>query len=229
MRLEPIPPCGTAQPRARSDRDFYIFVKLMRFNMPSVKKLKSDNILQLKITLNDIKPAIWRRVLVDSDVKLPDLHKIIQTVMGWTNSHLHQFIINGQYYSIPDDESFSEVIDYRRIKLDSLVNMPKSKFIYEYDFGDGWEHSIVIEKILSRYKDTYYPICIEGKRNCPPEDCGGSGGYENLIEIISNPKHEEYNEMIEWLGDNFNPEELNIDEINELLHEKDFGCIEIFD
>ncbi|HPL16363.1 MAG TPA: plasmid pRiA4b ORF-3 family protein [Spirochaetota bacterium] len=197
--------------------------------MATVKKIKSDQVFQLKITLNDIKPPIWRRILVDSDVKLPDLHKIIQTSMGWINSHLHQFIINDQFYSIPDGESFCEVVDYRRIKLNSLFNVPKSKFIYEYDFGDGWEHTIVIEKILSRDKNTYYPICVDGKRNCPPEDCGGSGGYENLIEIIKDPKHEEYSEMMEWLGGDYNPEEFNIDEVNELLHEKDYGCIELFD
>lgn len=115
--------------------------------MATLKRIKSDNVFQLKITLNHIKPPIWRRVLVDSDIKLPDLHKIIQTVMGWTNSHLHQFIIGNQYYSLPNDESFCEAVDYRRIKLDSLFNTPKSKFIYDYDFGDGWEHSIVIEKI----------------------------------------------------------------------------------
>ncbi|KUG23070.1 hypothetical protein ASZ90_007147 [hydrocarbon metagenome] len=197
--------------------------------MANVKRIKSDNLFQLKITLNHIKPPIWRRVLVDSDIKLPDLHKIIQTVMGWTNSHLHQFIIGNRYYSLPDDESFCKVVDYRRIKLDSLFNTPKSKFIYEYDFGDGWEHSIVIEKILPREKNTYYPICIDGKRSCPPEDCGGAFGYENLITIINNPEHEEYNEMMEWLGDYFAPEEFNIDEVNEFLSEKNFGCIELFD
>jgi hypothetical protein len=195
--------------------------------MSAVKKIKSDTVFQLKITLNYIRPPIWRRILVDSDIKLPDLHKIIQTVMGWTNSHLHQFIINNQFYSIPNEEAFFEPVDYRKIKLDSLVRKPKSRFVYEYDFGDGWEHSIVIEKVLPREKNTYYPILIKGKRNCPPEDCGGPGGYENLIEIINNPKHEEYNDMVEWLGDNYNPEELNIDEVNELLHEKNFGCIEI--
>lgn len=115
--------------------------------MATVKRIKSDSVLQLKITLNHIKPPIWRRVLVDSDIKLPDLHKIIQTVMGWTNSHLHQFIIGNRYYSLPDDESFCEAVDYRRIKLDSLCNTPKSKFIYEYDFGDGRN----IQSLLKKY------------------------------------------------------------------------------
>ena len=145
--------------------------------------------------------------------------------MGWTNSHLNQFIIHNEFYSIPDDEFFGEVKDYRKVKLDTLIYYPKTKFIYEYDFGDGWEHTIVLEKVLPRMKNTYYPICIDGKRNCPPEDCGGPWGYKELLEIISNPKHEEYNEMIEWLGDGFDPEEFDIVKINELLHEKDYGCI----
>jgi hypothetical protein len=197
--------------------------------MATVKRMKSDNIFQLKITLNHIKPPIWRRVLVDSDIKLPDLHKIIQTVMGWTNSHLHQFVIGNQYYSLPDDESYCKVTDYSRVKLDSLFHAPKSKFIYEYDFGDGWEHSIVIEKILPREENTYYPICLDGKRSCPPEDSGGPFGYQNLLEILNNPEHEQYNEMMEWVGDYFAPEEFNLDEVNESLREKNFGCIELFD
>jgi len=197
--------------------------------MATVKRMKSDNIFQLKITLNHIKPPIWRRVLVDSDIKLPDLHKIIQTVMGWTNSHLHQFVIGNQYYSLPDDESYCKVTDYSRVQLDSLFHAPKSKFIYEYDFGDGWEHSIVIEKILPREKNTYYPICLDGKRSCPPEDSGGPFGYQNLLEILNNPEHEQYNEMMEWVGDYFAPEEFNLDEVNESLREKNFGCIELFD
>jgi hypothetical protein len=197
--------------------------------MTPVNRIKSETVFQLKISLNDIKPPIWRRFVVASDIKLYDLHKIIQTIMGWTNSHLNQFIINNDYYSIPDDESFCKVIDYRKVKLNTLIDSPKSKFSYEYDFGDGWEHTIILEKVLPRMKNTFYPICFDGKRNCPPEDCGGSGGYEDLLEIISNPKHEEYEEMIEWLGDGFNPEEFDISTINELLHKKDYGCIELFD
>ena len=197
--------------------------------MATVKKLKSDTVFQLKITLKNIKPSVWRRVLVQSDTRLPDLHKIIQTVTGWTNSHLHQFVFNKCLYALPDDESFLDIVDYRKIKLDSLITAPKSKIMYEYDFGDGWEHDIVIEKVLERDNNIFYPVCTGGKRNCPPEDCGGPYGYENLIDIISDPGHGEYHDMIEWLGDDFDPEEFDIDLVNELLKEKDFGCIELFD
>lgn len=197
--------------------------------MATVKKLRSDTVFQLKITLKHIKPPIWRRVLVQSDTKLPDLHKILQTVMGWTNSHLHQFVFNNSFYALPDDESFPDIVDYRKIKLDSLITAPKSKIMYEYDFGDGWEHDIVIEKVLERDNNMLYPVCTGGKRNCPPEDCGGPLGYESLVDIISDPGHGEYDDMIEWLGDDFDPEEFDSDLVNELLREKDFGCIELFD
>ena len=197
--------------------------------MTNVVQLKSQNAYQLKITLDHTKPAIWRRFIVDSDMKLPDVHKLIQTVMGWYNSHLHQFRINDKFYCSPDVDALSEYTDYRKIRLNSVITYEKQKFHYDYDFGDGWEHSIVLEKIIPKGKNKNYPVCIGGKRNCPPEDCGGSGGYADLLEIIKDPGNEEYEEMMDWLGGGFDPEEFNIDDINESLQEEDFGCIILFD
>ncbi|MFH1825367.1 MAG: plasmid pRiA4b ORF-3 family protein [Candidatus Firestonebacteria bacterium] len=176
---------------------------------------KMNNIYQLKITLKYSRPPIWRRVLVNKDLLLSSLHRIIQTVMGWSNSHLHQFIYNGQFYSLPseDDGDDMEIIDYSKIKLSDLLENEKNKMIYEYDFGDGWEHEILLEKILPFEKDKRYPICLDGKRNCPPEDCGGIGGYENLLEIIKDPKNNEYNKMVEWLGE-YNPEYFDVKDTN---------------
>ena len=192
--------------------------------MTNVIHLPKKNWYQLKISLNNIKPPIWRRFLVQSDIKLPDLHKAIQTVMGWTNSHLHQFIIDGEFYSEPDDEAFAEIIDYRKIRLKKVLTEEKQKIKYEYDFGDGWEHTIVLEKILTD-SALKYPLCVAGKRNRPPEDCGGPSGYEDLLKVISNPADEEYKEMIEWLGEGFDPERFDLEEINDLLKEVDYGCI----
>ncbi len=192
--------------------------------MAKVLHLPKKDWYQLKISLNNIKPPIWRRFLIQSDIKLPDLHKAIQTVMGWTNSHLHQFIIDGKFYSEPDDESFAETIDYRKIRLNKVLTKEKQTINYEYDFGDGWEHTITLEKILTDSVQKY-PACLEGKRSCPPEDCGGPYGYEDLLKVISNPEDEEYNEMIEWLGAGFDPEFFDIEEINDLLKERDYGCI----
>jgi len=192
--------------------------------MAKVLHLPRKDWYQLKISLNNIKPAIWRRFLVQSDIKLPDLHKAIQTVMGWTNSHLHQFIIDGKFYAEPDDESFAEIIDYRKIRLNKVLTEEKQTINYEYDFGDGWEHTITLEKILTDSTQKY-PVCLEGKRSCPPEDCGGPYAYDDLLKVISNPEDEEYTEMIEWLGDGFDPEYFDKEDINDLLKERDYGCV----
>ncbi len=180
---------------------------------------------QLKITLKHIKPPVWRRFTVNSDILLPDLHKIIQTVMGWTNSHLHHFIANDRYYSEPGEFESPNSIDYGRVKFNDLITSVKQKFEYEYDFGDGWAHEILLEKILNDY-DSAHPVCLAGKRSCPPEDCGGPFGYEDLLKIISDPEHEQHKEFLEWLGGEvYDPEYLDIEEINEMLMDEDYGCI----
>lgn len=147
--------------------------------------------------------------------------------MGWTNSHLHQFVKDKKFYSEPEEDSYSKFIDYRKIRLNQIVTKEKESFSYEYDFGDGWEHKIVLEKILKNHKQKY-PTCIDGKRNCPPEDCGGPFGYENLIDALTNSKHEDHKEMMEWIGGGFDTEYFDIEEINEMLKEKDYGCITLF-
>ena len=195
--------------------------------MTNVIHLKDYECYQLKITLNHIKPVIWRRFIVDSNIKLPDLHKVIQTVMGWTNSHLHQFVKDKKFYSEPEEDSHSKYIDYRKIRLNQIVSNEKESFLYEYDFGDGWEHKIILEKILKNHKQKY-PTCVDGKRNCPPEDCGGPFGYENLLDALTNSKHEDHKEMMEWIGGGFDTEYFDIEEINEMLKEKDYGCITSF-
>ncbi len=185
----------------------------------AVKKQQS-NIYQLKITLKGSKPPIWRRIQVNSDITLHKLHKIIQIVMGWYGGHLHQFIIRGKYYGIPDPEiDFYDVKDERRVKLNRLVSKEGEKFIYEYDFGDDWEHVILLEKILPPEPEKHYPICIKGKRACPPEDCGGIWGYEEFLKAIKDPNHPEHEEMLEWIGGDFDPEEFDLEYVNEILKE----------
>ncbi len=190
----------------------------------------TENNYQVQIALKGIKPKIWRRILIPSELLLSDFHKIIQTVMGWANCHLHQFIKNGKRYSIkhPEDDfwDYSTNIDHRRMKIrvKDLLQKEKDRMIYEYDFGDGWEHEIILEKIIPTDKKLKRPTCLTGKMNCPPEDCGGIWGYVNLVEIIRNPKHKEYKLYMDWLGGEFDPEYFDKDEINELLRERNFGC-----
>ena len=175
------------------------------------------SIYQIKVTLNDSKRPIWRRVLVEDTTTLSKLHTILQTVMGWTDSHLHQFIIDEKFYGEPDDEfSDIEVKNEKRYHLNQFVEHKGFKFIYEYDFGDSWEHTILVEAILPAEKGAFYPRCIEGKRACPPEDVGGVWGYEDFQKVIANPKDPEYDEMMEWIG-SFDPERFNLDAVNEGL------------
>ncbi|WP_341763567.1 plasmid pRiA4b ORF-3 family protein [Candidatus Tisiphia endosymbiont of Beris chalybata] len=177
--------------------------------------VKISNIYQFKITLKYTKPKIWRRIQVPEKYNFEDLHFAIQNAMGWENYHLHQFeIINPKtgtkdLISSPDDEGFCDVIPEDKAKIVKYFLSPKDKAIYEYDFGDGWKHEVVLEKILPTVAGATYPQYLAGERACPPEDCGGVGGYEYLLEIIADPDHEEYKERIEWLSDDFNPKDFD--------------------
>ncbi|MBN2432421.1 MAG: plasmid pRiA4b ORF-3 family protein [Acidobacteria bacterium] len=181
----------------------------------------TQSIYQIKVTLRHSKPPIWRRLLVSGGVTLNELHKIIQIAMGWTNSHLHQFIIAGEFFSIPNEEDWKTVIDEREYRLAELVPVTRSKFLYEYDFGDGWQHDILVENILPPDPGAKYPHCVTGKRACPPEDVGGIWGFEEFLEAMRDPEHEEHESYMEWCGEPYDPEELDREEINEGLKDID--------
>lgn len=164
---------------------------------------------------------------------LPDFHKVIQTTMGWTNSHLHQFTKDRTFYapSHPDDDFWddTDVVEYSETSIQDLLQNEKDRVMYEYDFGDGWEHDILLEKILPDKGEIKTPVCTAGKLSCPPEDCGGVWGYASMLEILNDPKHEEHKTYLEWLGGEFDPEQFDREEVNTMLQEKDFGVIDIFD
>ena len=180
---------------------------------------KSQQIYQFKITLTGIKPKIWRRIQVPEEYSFWDLHVAIQDATGWTDSHLHQFIIMDPKIceeiriGIPCDDDFMDdmpetVADWKK-SINKYFSIKNNCCCYEYDFGDSWEHEIKLEKILPAISDLKYPICVGGERACPPEDCGGIPGYENFLEIINDPKHEEHENMLEWVGGEFNSEQFN--------------------
>ncbi len=178
------------------------------------------SIYQLKITLKDIRPPIWRRVQVRSDSTLGHLHWVIQFSMGWTNSHLHSFSIQGVDYGVPMPElGFDEMglQDEQPVKLNTVIPGEKFKFFYLYDFGDSWEHEVMVEKVLEPEAGIDYPTCIKAKRACPPEDCGGAWGYRDFLEAIQDPEHPEHEAMLEWVGGAFDLEDAEFDEINPLL------------
>lgn len=124
-----------------------------------------------------------------SDVTLAKLHQIIQVAMGWYDSHLHQFIVGKKYYGVPDPDDLTEVSDERKVKLRELVSRSKQTLVYDYDFGDGWEHTVALEEIVDVQPGIRYPNCIDGARACTPEDCGGTGGYEYFLKAIRDPRH----------------------------------------
>ena len=187
--------------------------------MPARKSTPSAPIYQLKITLRDSRPPIWRRVLVPADFTLAKLHWVIQQAMGWTNSHLHHFRVGETYYSLPapytDWDELNEK-DSRKVRLDQIAPRVKAKFVYEYDFGDSWEHEIVVEKILPE-PGVKYPTCLKGKGACPPEDVGGVWGYAGFLEAIHDPNHEEHKMYLEWIGGSFDPEAFDLDDTNAAL------------
>jgi pRiA4b ORF-3-like protein len=180
---------------------------------------KNGKIYQVKITLKYVRPPIWRRVQVRGDITLAKLHEIIQIAMGWFDSHLHQFRMGKVYYGTPDIDEFSELNlkDDSKAQLGRVLTKLKQKLIYEYDFGDGWEHEILLEKILPPEPGVRYPRCIGGARACPPEDCGGTGGYANFLTAIGDPNHEEHDEYLDWIGGEFDPEEFELDEVDAAL------------
>ncbi len=184
----------------------------------TVKSLRS--VYQIKVTLFDVEPPIWRRILVQGSINLPDFHSVLQYSMGWCDCHLHQFSADGKYYGIPDDEfDEGDTIDESQYKLSDLIGAEGDSILYEYDFGDNWMHHVVLEKVLPYEKGMDLPQCVEGERNCPPEDVGGPPGYENFLEAITDRSHEEHEDFMEWIGGDFDPEEFDVVVTNQILYD----------
>jgi hypothetical protein len=181
---------------------------------------KFNQVYQFKISLAGIKPVIWRRIQVPENYAFWDLHVAIQDAMGWLDCHLHQFVMHDKkldervLIGMPDNEwdGGISVKSGGETAIADYFSLQNKKAIYEYDFGDGWEHEVLLEKILP-FEVIAYPVCLAGERACPPEDCGGIGGYENLIKIMKNPRNKEYKNMIEWLGGKFDPEYFHSEEV----------------
>jgi hypothetical protein len=174
----------------------------------------------LSIVLLGMRPPVWRRLQVPGNANLGWLHAVIQVAMGWTNSHLHQFLIDDARYSTPAHyESMVEgeepARDEARATLAQVAPGKGAQFGYEYDFGDSWEHGITVEKILPPDPATAtIALCLDGARACPPEDCGGVGGYADLLRILKNRKHPEHESMKEWLGRPFDAEAFSLAKTN---------------
>lgn len=166
----------------------------------------------LKVTLRDIKPPVWRRLLLPGPMTLADLHEAIQAAMGWHGGHLHAFDIAGRQYG---DRRTVDVVDdmddETRLTLNGLLRSGVARFTYTYDLGDNWQHQVLMERTQPALDAGSHPACVAGKRNCPPEDCGGPWGYAELLAAIADPSHPEHADRRAWLGDDFDPDKFEVD------------------
>jgi|GEM_PF-1816158 len=189
--------------------------------MTSGQPTAEPPVYQLKITLMGTQPPIWRRLQVLGDSTLSELHDAIQAAMGWTDSHLHEFHIGEARYGEPslEEELVPRTQDEGDALLSDVLGGEGTRFRYIYDFGDGWQHDILVEKILPPDPDVFYPVCTGGQRACPPEDVGGVGGFQQFLEAMANPASPEHNEYMTWFGGEYDPEAFDLEEANEVLRD----------
>jgi len=179
----------------------------------------TKKVYQFKVTLQGMRPPIWRRFQVYNDITFYEFHRILQEVMGWYNAHLHAFDLGGWQITDPETlaEGWYDGEDECKARLNKHIKQEKQKFRYEYDFGDSWDHDVLLEKILPVEANIHYPRCLKGKRACPPEDCGGVWGYANLLKIMADETNPEREEFLDWLDGEIDPEEFDLKEINAQL------------
>ncbi len=183
---------------------------------PTPGSARPSVVYRLRITLADIEPAIWRLVEVP-DCSLGELHEVIQIAMGWQNSHMHQFVVNGKHFgqAMLDELDIEDEEDIRLSQI--FKGKKKPRIVHEYDFGDSWQHEIALEKTLEPEPKVKYPRCLEGARACPPEDCGGAWGCADFLQAMADPKHPEHRDLKEWIGGKFDPEKFDLNAVNREL------------
>ena len=188
--------------------------------MPTKKSAILPEVYQIKVTLLGTSPPIWRRLLVPADATLAQLHNALQTAMGWENCHLHEFCMGQRRFGPPEPGDFMgmpSAEDERKAPLSSVLGRVGAKVTYTYDFGDGWEHGIVLEKRLPADPNMTYPVCTGGQLACPPEDCGGVPGFYGLLDAIGDPSHDQHAELRDWVGDGFDPKAFSAEDVNRRL------------
>jgi hypothetical protein len=171
----------------------------------------------LKVTLREVKPPVWRLIEVPSELFLSDLGNILIGVMGWAGTHLHRFDIDGAPYEVryPGEEPTG--LDQSLFRIGRVLPYVGMKATWDYEFGDGWEHELLVEAISLRKRGHQYPVCVDGRRACPPDDCGGPGGYVELLEAITNPNHPDHDELSAWAPANFDPDRFDTGEATSLM------------
>ncbi|MBK6941554.1 MAG: plasmid pRiA4b ORF-3 family protein [Planctomycetes bacterium] len=184
---------------------------------PKASRSLRGQVMRLEVVLRDSTPRIWRHVDVPADVTLPDLHTVLQRAMGWQDSHLHMFVHEQTLYTMEIDQGFDpRSVPEDGVRLDALLNRVGDRLEYEYDFGDGWTHDVVVKSIAEPDPEVTLPRAIAGERACPPEDIGGIGGYEVFLDALADPKHVSHDDYVAWIG-SFDPDEFDLERINAKL------------
>jgi hypothetical protein len=179
-------------------------------------KPPGQSVFCLRVQLNDVDPVIWRRLLVPGAIRMAKLAEILLAAMGWSNSHLHAFTVGGARYGMNYDEYPEGEIDEKSVTVLQALR-DERRFTFEYDFGDSWEHEIVIEDLTSSYFGLKFAVCLDGANACPPDDVGGPWGYREFLRAIADPAHEEHEHLLNWVGGSFDPVEFDLGQVNSLL------------
>ena len=173
-------------------------------------------VFQLRVQLQEVRPVVWRRVLVAGSVRLSKLAEVLLTTMGWENSHLHQFPIADAHYGMHADDwgdVDEDEIDEKTVSVLKALG-DERQFFFDYDFGDGWEHEIVIEQVTWGSGGLKFAVCVDGENACPPEDVGGAGGYEIFLAAMADPDHEEHDDYLRWMGGAFDSTAFDLGSVN---------------
>ena len=179
----------------------------------------SSTVHRLKVTLRRVRPPVWRRIEVRSTTNLYQLSAELEAAMSWDGGHLHSFDVAGEIYQLPSEEYFGwrPINDERKASVAKVLTRVRMKLRWDYDFGDGWEHDVVVEAIEPAAGEVLYPRCIAGRRAGPPDDCGGPWGYASLLDALGDPAHPEHESMLEWAPEGFDPAHFDPKEATEAM------------
>lgn len=183
---------------------------------PDRSQAPGQSVFRLRIQLEDVDPVIWRRLLVPGAVRMSKLADVLLAAMGWNNSHLHAFRVGGRRYGMNFDEFPDGEIDEKTITVLQALR-DERRFAFDYDFGDSWEHDVVVEDLTWSHFGLKYAVCLDGQNACPPDDVGGTDGYSAFLEAVADPRHEEHDELLEWAGGPFDPSAFDLANTNALL------------
>jgi hypothetical protein len=183
----------------------------------SIFPRRKRSIYRLKVILLDVRPQVWRRIQLPGATSLDKLHLILQQVLGWNDCHEHQFVMEDKRFGEIDPDLDDDTVDESTVLLCDILLEPKDELIYEYDFGDGWEHRVMLETTLPIEGASLVPVCLAGARACPPEDVGGPPGYRRMLRVLANPQHSEYRDYCNFIDADFDAEEFDIEDVNDRL------------